>query len=104
MSIGFSEHGLKMHMEDMIMEKEEEKEAFLVLSSNELASKKPQEYKKLLLLSCYNFRLPILFGYLFSFTVQFDTLFQNLQFLTEFETINKVSWEQQAFVCRRDLV
>ena len=24
MSIGFSEHGLKMHMEDMIMEKEEE--------------------------------------------------------------------------------
>lgn len=82
MSIGFSEHGLKMHMEDMIMEKEEEKEAFLVLSSNELASKQPQEYKKLLL-SCYNFRLPILFGYLFSFTVQFDTLFQNLQFLSE---------------------
>lgn len=84
MSIGFSEHGLKMHMEDMIMEKEEEeKEAFLVLSSNELASKQPQEYKKLLLCSCYNFRLPILFGYLFSFTVQFDTLFQNLQFLSE---------------------
>ena len=51
MSIGFSEHGLKMHMEDMIMEKEEEeKEAFLVLSSNELASKQPQEYKKLLCL------------------------------------------------------
>ena len=48
MSIGFSEHGLKMHMEDMIMEKEEEKEAFLVLSSNELASKQPLEYKKLL--------------------------------------------------------
>ena len=88
MSIGFSEHGLKMHMEDMIMEKEEEKKkkeaaAFLVLSSNELASKQPQEYKKLLLLSCYNFRLPILFGYLFSFTVQFDTMFQNLQFLSE---------------------
>ena len=83
MSIGFSEHGLKMHMEDMIMEKEEEKEAFLVLSSNELASKQPQEYKKLLLCSCYNFRLPILFGYLFSFTVQFDTLLQNLQFLSE---------------------
>ena len=63
MSIGFSEHGLKMHMEDMIMEKEEEeKEAFLVLSSNELASKQPQEYKKLLLCSCYNFRLPILFA------------------------------------------
>ena len=55
MSIGFSEHGLKMHMEDMIMEKEEEKKkkeaaAFLVLSSNELASKQPQEYKKLLCL------------------------------------------------------
>ena len=56
MSIGFSEHGLKMHMEDMIMEKEEEKEAFLVLSSNELASKQPLEYKKLLLLQS-----PILF-------------------------------------------
>ena len=58
MSIGFSEHGLKMHMEDMIMEKEEEekKEAFLVLSSNELASKQPLEYKKLLLQS------PILFS------------------------------------------
>ena len=44
-----------MHMEDMIMEKEEEKKkeaaaAFLVLSSNELASKQPQEYKKLLCL------------------------------------------------------
>ena len=59
MSIGFSEHGLKMHMEDMIMEKEEEekKEAFLVLSSNELASKQPLEYKKLLLLQS-----PILFS------------------------------------------
>ena len=59
MSIGFSEHGLKMHMEDMIMEKEEEekKEAFLVLSSNELASKQPLEYKKLLLL----LQSPILF-------------------------------------------
>ena len=52
MSIGFSEHGLKMHMEDMIMEKEEEKEAFLVLSSNELASK-PQVFLNFLPIGLY---------------------------------------------------
>ena len=34
MSIGFSEHGLKMHMEDMIMEKE----ALGPSSRNELGS------------------------------------------------------------------